>query len=264
MVMTSLKIESAVNCLLSARRGGNRPEALPSGSNPSSWEDVYAIQDAVFRQLGPLAGWKVGAVTPEAEPFRAALAADSVTIGPAERPAHGFHVIGAEAELAYRFVRDLPPRAEPYGVEEVVAAIGSVHAAIEIVDTRFARWQATDPLSHAADQMNHGVLVVGTGIAQEDTETWRRLNPLTQPVVLRIGGTIVAQGIGGNSAGDPLRMLVWMANGGAHSLGGLRAGTTVTTGSCTGTIFADRPKDGEPLDIVAEFPGIGTATLTIV
>jgi 2-keto-4-pentenoate hydratase len=64
--------------------------------------------------------------------------------------------------------------------------------------------------------------------------------------------------MGGNSAGDPLRMLVWLANTGACSLGGIKAGDRITTGSCTGTIFVD-----EPCRITADFPGVGQAVLDI-
>ena len=44
-------------------------------------------------------------------------------------------------------------------------------------------------------------------------------------------------------------MLVWLANSGARSLGGIKAGDQITTGSCTGTIFVEGP-----CRIAAEFP----------
>ncbi len=57
-----------------------------------------------------------------------------------------------------------------------------------------------------------------------------------------------------NPAGDPLRLLVWLANEGARSLGGLRAGQWVTTGSCTGTVLV------APGTVVgADFPDLGCA-----
>jgi len=60
----------------------------------------------------------------------------------------------------------------------------------------------------------------------------------------------------GNPAGDPLRLLAWLANEGAHSLGGLRAGQWVTTGSCTGTVLV-----APGTRVVADFPGLGRAEL---
>lgn len=237
----------AVECLLAARRGGQRPDALPEGARPKDWAEAYAIQDAVQRQLGPVAAWKVGAPSPDAEPGRSAIAAATLHTGPVRLPASAFNVIGMEAELAYRFATPLPPRDEPYTEEEVAAAIASIHPAIEIIDTRFAAWGAVDKLSAAADQMSHGALIVGPAL-----EDWRRVRPVEQPVSLRIDGREPFETVGGNSAGDPMRMLVWMANTGARSLGGLRAGTIVTTGSTSGTIFV-----GAATRTVAEFPGIG-------
>ena len=250
--MTDLDHAAAI--LLAAHHGGDRPAALPAEVRPSSWDEAYAIQDELVRRLGPVVGWKVGATTPDAEPFRGALVAANVTQSPSRLPGAAFNVIGVEAELCYRFARDLPPRSAPYTDEEVAAAIDSVYAAIEIVDTRFQRWDSVERLSQVADQMNHGALIVGTGRSD-----WAAIDPLALPVTLRIDGVSAAEGIGGNSAGHPFRMLVWMANVGARSLGGLKAGTLVITGSCTGTIFV------EPgCRVEAEFPGVGTAVVELI
>ena len=67
--MTS-DISYAVRTLLEARRSGLQvapPFALPDRSA------VYAIQDGVAQASGPVAGWKVGARTPTAEPNPAPL-----------------------------------------------------------------------------------------------------------------------------------------------------------------------------------------------
>jgi 2-keto-4-pentenoate hydratase len=251
---TSRDAAAAADLLEAARDPRRRLGALPPGLAPASWDEAYAIQDAIVRRAGGPAGWKVGAVTPEAEPFRSALTADTVFEGPARLPLSLFNVVGLEAELTYRLGNDLPPRSRPYSRAEVTAAIASVHAAIEIVDTRYVAWGQVDRLSQVADRMNHGVLVVGTGRAD-----WDAIDPLAQPVRLRIDGKVAVEGIGGNSAGEPIRMLEWLANGGAHSLGGLRAGDRVTTGSCTGTVFAPGAAR-----VVAEFPGLGRAELDLV
>ena len=47
---------------------------------------------------------------------------------------------------------------------------------------------------------------------------------------------------------------MWLANEGARSLGGLRAGQWVTTGSCTGTVMV-----APGTVVVADFPGVGRA-----
>lgn len=249
-------IDAAAAALLDARRSGTRLDALPDGARPGSEADAYAVQDAVAGRLGPVAGWKVGAPSATATPARAALHADTIfdsETGICTLPASLFHLIGAEAEIAYRFGRDLPPQAGPYDREAVLAAVATMHPAIEIADTRFTVFGAVDPHSQRADQQNHGVLVLGPGLTE-----WRHLDPVTQPVRLTLDGTVLHDRVGGNSAVDPVRLLVWLANEGARSLGGLKAGQVVTTGSCTGTDFVT-----VPTRMVAEFPGLGSVALAI-
>jgi 2-keto-4-pentenoate hydratase len=61
-----------------------------------------------------------------------------------------------------------------------------------------------------------------------------------------------------NPAGDPVRLLAWLANEGARSLGGLRAGQWVTTGSCTGTVMV-----APGTVVVAELSGLGRAEVQL-
>lgn len=244
----------AVEALLSARRTGQPLAALPEEARPATQAEAYAIQDEVARRIGPVTAWKVGAATPDAVPFRAPINRQTVFIGASELPVAGFRLMGIEAEIVFRFARDLPPRERAWTREEVLAAVGSVHPAFEICDTRFQGMGMLDPLSHMADQMNHGALIVGPAAAD-----WRSLDPVRQPVTLDIDGRRVVETIGGNSAGDPVRLLEWLANQGARSFGGLHAGDVVTTGSCTGTIFLQAGSRS-----VATFPGLGTIELALV
>ncbi|MBP2299736.1 2-keto-4-pentenoate hydratase [Azospirillum picis] len=241
----------AVEALIEARETRNWLAALPNP--PADKAQAYAIQDEVARRLGPVTAWKVGAPAPDAEPFRAPINAATVFEGIDRLPASLFQVIGVEAEIAYRFARDLPPRDEPWTREEVLDAVASVHPAWEVVDTRFAGFGSQDPLSHMADQFNHGVLVVGPAIAD-----WRKLDPLAESVTLEVDGETKVETVGGNSAGDPVRLLVWMANVGARSLDGIHAGDVITTGSCTGTVFVEPGSRS-----VARYGTMGTLELTV-
>lgn len=240
-----------VEALIAARETRHWLTGLDN--RPTTEAEAYAIQDAVARRLGPVTAWKVGAVTPDAEPFRAPVNAATVFEGTDHLPAKIFQVIGVEAEIAYRFARDLPVREQPYSREEVLDAVASVHPAWEIVDTRFAGFGSQDRLSHMADQFNHGALIVGPAIAD-----WRSLDPLKETVTLEVDGETKVDVVGGNSAGDPVRLLVWMANVGTRSFGGLHAGEVVTTGSCTGTVFVEPGSRS-----VARYGTMGTITLKV-
>ncbi|RYF24812.1 MAG: 2-keto-4-pentenoate hydratase [Comamonadaceae bacterium] len=246
----------AADLLIQARAGsGARPQDIPAALRPADAAQAYAVQDLVVRARGDVAGWKVGASTPDAQPARAALTSDSVHVGEAVHlPAASFLVIGVEAELVFQCIADLPPRDVPYTPGEVLGAFGAVRAGIEVCDTRFATWDGQHALSRLADQACHGALVIGTGL-----EDGSQVDVLRQPVRLEVnGGTVVSHEAGGNPAGEPLRLLVWLANEGARSLGGLRAGQWVTTGSWTGT-----PMVMQGDVVTADFPGIGRAELRL-
>jgi 2-keto-4-pentenoate hydratase len=251
--MSKAKLDAAAEALLTARRTGKWLTSLPEGARPETDAEAYAIQDMVAERLGPIGGWKVGAATPSSEPFRGPIQADTIFVETRQVPARLLHVIGAEAELAYELGRDLPVREQPYSQQEVLDAIASIRPAIEILDTRFTALGVADPLSHRADHQNSGALALGPACAD-----WRGIASLEQPVRLKLDGLLRHEGVGGNSAGDNVRLLVWMANIGARSQGGLRAGQFITTGSCSGT---DWVQPGAR--VAVEFPGIGSLGIEI-
>ena len=68
---------------------------------------------------------------------RNAWLAESVVPDGAVVPLAGNLMRVAELELAFRMATDLSPRAAPYGVDEVLAAVATLHPAIEIPDSRY-------------------------------------------------------------------------------------------------------------------------------
>ena len=101
-------ISHAVRGLLEARRSGIQmtpPFALPDR------DAVYAIQDGVAQATGPVAGWKVGARTPTAEPNPAPLLAGALVKSPARFDSKALHMIGVEIEISFHIVRDIASRA---------------------------------------------------------------------------------------------------------------------------------------------------------
>ncbi|MGF7177424.1 2-keto-4-pentenoate hydratase [Azospirillum doebereinerae] len=251
--MNHALVSEAVEALLAARRDRKLLDALPESARPTSLEEAYAIQNEVARRLGRVTAWKVGAASPSAEPSCAPINPATLFFGTDRLPASLFHVIGIEAEIVYRLAHGLPARDEPWTRDEVLAAVASVHPAFEICDTRFTAYGSQPPFSHLADQGNHGALIVGAAAGD-----WRSIDPVRQPIALDIDGKRAAEVVGGNSASDPVRLLTWLANVGARPFGGLHAGDTVTTGSCTGTLFIQPGSHA-----VATYPGLGKIELSI-
>lgn len=250
---TSATVAHIADLLIGARRG--TPVALEEGHRPRTREESYAIQDRVAQTLwserGGVTGWKTGAPDSDAEPIAAPIGTPLILATGTALPAADFSVRGIEGELAYRLGRDLPPIAGGHDRAAIEEAIASVHPAIEIVDTRLQDGISADPLSKLADFQINGALVVGEG-----TRDWRRIEPPRQRAVLYINGQVHADNVGGNPAGDPIRLLVWLANHCAKRCGGLRAGDIVTTGSHTGMVFVEAGAA-----VVVEFPGLGNASV---
>jgi 2-keto-4-pentenoate hydratase len=155
---------------------------------------------------------------------------------------------GIEAEIAFRFERDLPPGKHSY--EEVAAAV-SAFAAIEIVDSRFRDHQAVSAQERNADFVTNGGFVRGPHASD-----WRRLDLTNIAVTLTIGGQEIVKRNGGHAAGDPLLPAVALVN---DLPTGIKAGQFITTGTYTGMTFA---KVGQT--VVAAFAGFGAVEVGFV
>ncbi len=221
--------DTAARLLLEARRTRQPLAALPEHARPATDAQSYAIQDAQIRELGPIGGWKVGARTPETEPNCAPLPESLVLPSPQvfERARFALHLV--EAEIAFELKSDLPPRSAPYTEEDVIAALRSVHATIEVLDSRYRDFRSVDGPSLLADFLSNGALVVGPGRRQD-----LRIDQTRTRLQLFYDDRLELEVTGGNTAGDVFRLLVWLANHATTRCGGLRAGEIVTTGSCIG------------------------------
>lgn len=227
-----------------------------AGESPASVAEAYGVQDIVARDLWTQAGnaihaWKTGGPNAHATPIAAPIPQSKLFRSPVTLSGRDFCVIGIEAELAYTLARDLPPRMAPYTEADVVATVRSIHAAIEVCDSRLRDWQVADPLLKLADNQMNGALVVGTGMRD-----WQQIIPGRQVAILEIDGKRCGESVGAHPYGNPLRLLPWLASHCAARCGGLRAGDVITTGAWTGMHFVTAGAE-----VAARFPGIGEARI---
>ena len=225
---------------------------FPSTGNPcpKDLEETYRAQDLVYARLAqgarPVA-WKVGGPGEGVEPVIAPILPWRVLTSPARIAARDFHVIGVEAEIAFRFARDFQDG------EDIAGAIGDAVVALELCDSRLADWTSAAPLWKLADsQMNWG-LVVGTGMTR-----WEHVDFTAQRAELWIGGEKRVEVKGSHPYGSPFRLMRWTLSHLAQRAGGVRAGDIVTTGSWGGMHLV-APGD----EVLARFPGIGEAAVRI-
>jgi 2-keto-4-pentenoate hydratase len=223
--------------LWEARRDGTvlARDALES---PSNAEEAYAVQAEALRLSGlATRGFKVGSTSLEAqkklgttEPGSALLLAPFVHESPARITLVSGHNAELEGEIAFRLGRDLPARVEPYTYDELGAAIDAVAGAIEVVGSRISGGLAgIGRFLSTADFGVNIALVVGPW-----TTDWRKLDLKTLPVAMSIGGQRRGHGTGARALGDPMNVMVWLANQQSARGRGLKAGEIVSTGTCTG------------------------------
>src|SRR5687768_16018445 len=112
--MDNKRVDEAVRALVEARRSGRLLDGLPAASRPTTIDNAHAIQDATVAALGDsVAGWKV--LPPiDGRVARGVLLRSRVLTSPATVSADQVPLLGVEAEIAFRFDRDLPPRAADY------------------------------------------------------------------------------------------------------------------------------------------------------
>ena len=143
--MDAQRARQAADILWSAWQEKRLLEALPEDCRPHSLEEGYAIQDTLAaRHGGEVIGWKIAATSANgqrhigvSEPLGGRLFAKFCHPDGARLPAGPLHMRVAEAEFAFRMAKDLPPRATPYATAEVMAAVDTLHLAIEVPDSRY-------------------------------------------------------------------------------------------------------------------------------
>ncbi|HEY8335010.1 MAG TPA: fumarylacetoacetate hydrolase family protein [Tardiphaga sp.] len=224
--MTESEIETAAGILADARRSGRLIEALPVV--PASVAEAHAIQDRVAMLLGDAVGGFKANAPPDGEPTRGLIYARMIRPSPARMaPAEVPHC-GVEGEIAFRFIRDLPPKDAPYTRDEVAGAV-AVLPVIEIVSGRYRNPRGRPNLEQLADCTINGGLVFGPEIAD-----WSHIDLPNLRITMLVNGAPVHDKQGGHPFGDPLAAAVALANMMAD---GVKAGQIVTTGSWTGMDF---------------------------
>ncbi|WP_431284589.1 2-keto-4-pentenoate hydratase [Humitalea sp. 24SJ18S-53] len=246
--MSANAADQAARLLLDVRGGGSRLAKLPDGLQPATIAQAYAIQDAVNLALGPVAGWKVSPLRGTDPPNCAPIGAALIHASPARLASGALPGAEIEGEVAVTLGRDLPPRATPYGPDDLGAAIASVHLAVEVLSSRFQDRKAVPPLGVVADSQGNAAVVLGP--ARGD---WRDLELGGVAMRLLVGGAEVASVAGGADTANVLASLAWLANHAAARMGGLRRGDVVITGARAGP----RPIGLGATTVVADAPDLG-------
>src|SRR5262245_12991886 len=189
-IMDDAAARAAGQLLLSSWEGGARIPALPQAIRPGSRRQGYAVQAALESLSGDtLQGWKIAATSPAGQahigvdgPLAGRLLARRVKpSGSVLALGHNYMRV-AEPEFAFRMARDLLPRTQPYTQDEVLAAAGALHPAIEVPDSRFEDFARVGAPQLIADNACANAFVLGAAAPMD----WRELDLAAHPVSARV------------------------------------------------------------------------------
>ena len=234
--MTQGQLDHAAEYLWAHWRDGLRMTHIPEAVRPHTRQEGYAIQARLeTRTSSPLFGWKIAATSKAGQahiavdgPLAGRLLRERVFDDGGEVPFGANHMRVAEAEFAFRMAGDLPPRDMLYPVDEVVAAVATLHPAIEVPDSRFDDFTIVGAAQLIADNACGHYFVLGPAAP----DTWRTVDLAAHRVVGRVTGRLEREGRGANVLGDPRVALTWLVNELSGIGQTLRAGQIVTTGTC--------------------------------
>ncbi len=261
-MMQSADVQRAAGLLWESWQQGRAIDALPAQCRPATRADGYAVQ-AEFDRLSSSkrVGWKIAATSLAGQKH---IGVDGPLLGRifaarCHAPGTVIPVVAnrmrvAEPEFAFRFGRTLEPRARPYLVDDVMAAVDSLHLALELPDSRFLDFAGVGGPSLIADNACAHELILGRPVDAD----WRSLDLSRHPVRGIVQTRYDRRGSGGNVLGDPRVALTWSVNE-LSTLGiALKAGEFVTTGTTV------TPLEIEPSDrVTGDFGSLGTIELSL-
>jgi 2-keto-4-pentenoate hydratase len=216
----------AARMLVAARRERRLIERLPLDCRPGDLTAGYAVQAQVAGLLGAIGGWKIGAADPGGTPLHAPIFAQEIHPSGVTLAAKEFSGAIIEAEIAFRLLQDLRVGDVAHDAASVARAVERVPA-LEIYRSRYREPGAAEEAEQLADCLANGGLIVGVGVeavmAGGAMPTW--------DIDLAVDDTLEQVRAARHPAGDPLQLVVWLANHLNRCGSLLSAGQVVTTGA---------------------------------
>jgi 2-keto-4-pentenoate hydratase len=214
--------------------------SLPEACRPLNAEQGYAAQAQLPAVAGrAVLGWKIAATSSNGQahinvsgPLAGRLLSGQMFETGATVPSAGNRMRVAEPEFAFAMGQDLPPQSTPYTQQQVMAAVATLHPAIEVPDSRLEPFTAAGEAQLLADNACARHFVLGKAAP----DLWRSVDLSTYPVHARVDQgqqpRYTREGTGGNVLGDPRIALTWLVNQLSRLGITLEKGHVVTTGTC--------------------------------
>ena len=228
----------AIESLVANRKRPGSWTGPPEGSALADEKAAYDFLSPYHAALaaagfGRRAGFKIGCTTKVMQDFMeidhpcwGGVFENTIYHGDTSIPYDTFHRIGVENEVAVRLAEDIPAAGAPYDRETISDYVAAVHAAIELVDNRYADFGTlSTPVLIIDDFFNAG-LVLGPEITG-----WRGFDLGAINARTLVNGEEAGRGTGADILGHPLEALAWLANHRLSRGETLNAGEIVSLGS---------------------------------
>jgi 2-keto-4-pentenoate hydratase len=233
-VMASHLAAARAHALYAARRDRIPIAPFTDADSRLGVDDGYEIQRELVQILlqegDRIVGHKVGATSKAMQDL---IGIDSPDYGPVLEstmyqsgdavPLSGFISPKIEAEIVFVLGRRLMGPAVGYA--EASAAISGMAASMEIVDSRIADWRIR-LADTVADLASNGGLVVSDRLVPPTGIDCRSIS-----MTLSRNGEAIATGKGSDALGDPVAVLVWLANTLGSNGVALEPGHLIMTGA---------------------------------
>ncbi|MGD0810839.1 MAG: fumarylacetoacetate hydrolase family protein [Acidimicrobiales bacterium] len=229
--------------LIAEGRTARHTVVLPERLQTRHWPSVTRVSLALVDRLGWEGfGWKIGAASAEIRrsegvpsPSAGRLHRRGRASSPAALPAELFvNYRCCECEFAFELGVDFPARDEPWTEEDARAGIESVMPALEIGDTVFDDWYgASGFFGSCLDNGGAAAFVEGP-----KHHNWREFDLSKSSMDVYLNDHYVKSGVGAAAMGHPVTSLTWLLNWLRERSMGTTAGEVVSTGTCTGHLFA--------------------------
>lgn len=245
-------------------QSGQTRQALPETCKPLTALQGYQTQAQLPTVSGRVVvGWKIAATSSNGQahinvssPLAGRLLSGQVFESGASVPSKGNRMRVAEPEFAFTMGQDLTPKTTPYNLAEVMAAVATLHPAIEVPDSRLEPFTEAGEAQLLADNACARHFVLGPAAPNGWQNTDLSQHEVHSQVIQGESVRYIRTGSGAWVLGDPRMALTWLANQ-LSSLGiTLQKGHVVTTGTCM------VPLELEPGDTAhADFGVLGQVTM---
>lgn len=245
-------------------QSGQAFPTFPEICRPMTALQGYQVQAQLPAVSGrKVVGWKIAATSQSGQahihvsgPLAGRLLSGQVFESGATVPCAGNRMRVAEPEFAFTMGQNLTPQCSPFTLPDVMAAVASLHPAIEIPDSRLAPFTEAGEAQLVADNACARHFILGRAAP----DGWQEIDLSQHAVQAHVrhgdGMRYSRTGSGAWVLGDPRIALTWLANQLSNLGITLEKGHVVTTGTCMVPLELE---DGET--VLADFGALGQVSM---